>query len=187
MRFDFQYRYIDLYFTTATILNWKHLLKPDKYKRIITDSLQYLVMEQSVWVYGFVIMPNHFHLIWQMRDEVSLPRIQQRMMKFVSQKIKRDLSFHHPLVLDHFKVTRRDRHYQFFKERPLSIPLYREEVVWQKIEYAHRNPVQPKWRLAARPDEYSFSSAGFYMNRDRQWPFLTHFWYGDDWNGTSEV
>ena len=27
--------YADLYFTTATIKGWKHLLKPDKYKMIV--------------------------------------------------------------------------------------------------------------------------------------------------------
>ncbi len=119
--------------------------------------------------------------VWQMRGETRLPRLQQRMMKFVAQKIKSDLRFNHPLALEHFKVTRKDRHYQFFKERPLSISLYREEVMWQKIEYIHRNPVQPKWRLAAAPEEYLFSSAAFYSEQSRQWPFLTHVWYGDDW------
>ena len=36
---NLQYRYIDLYFTTATIIGWKHLLKQDKYKQVIVDSL----------------------------------------------------------------------------------------------------------------------------------------------------
>ena len=35
--------YFELYFTTATIKDWKWLLKPDKYKEIITDSFAYLV------------------------------------------------------------------------------------------------------------------------------------------------
>ena len=54
---NLQQRYNDLYFTTATVKDWKHLLRPDKYKRIITDSLEYLVRERSVYVYAFVIMP----------------------------------------------------------------------------------------------------------------------------------
>ena len=45
-------------FYTATILEWKHLLKPDKYKQIIVDSLTYLVNEQRVKIFGFVIMSN---------------------------------------------------------------------------------------------------------------------------------
>lgn len=176
-----QGRYLDLFFTTATIRGWKHLLRPDKYKRIITDSMAYLVQEGSACIYAFVIMPNHLHWIWQMRGEAELPQIQQRMLKFVAQQIKFDLIENHPAVLGKFKVARKDRAYQFFKERPLSIPLYTDEVVWQKMNYLHLNPTQEKWRLAALPEAYEFSSAAFYSRKDRTWPFLTHFWYGEDW------
>jgi hypothetical protein len=37
--------YFELYFTTATIKDRKWLLKPDKYKEIITDSFAYLVAD----------------------------------------------------------------------------------------------------------------------------------------------
>ena len=52
------------YFFTATILEWKHLLKPDKYKDIIIKSLLYLSEQNKVKVFGLVIMPNHIHLIY---------------------------------------------------------------------------------------------------------------------------
>lgn len=32
---------------TATILEWKHLLKPDKYKDVIIDSLKFLVKRKT--------------------------------------------------------------------------------------------------------------------------------------------
>ncbi|MCW3114621.1 MAG: hypothetical protein JWR18_3017 [Segetibacter sp.] len=47
---------------TATILEWKHLLKEDKYKEIIISSLQFLVKENRLKVYAFCIMSNHIHL-----------------------------------------------------------------------------------------------------------------------------
>lgn len=186
MRFDFQNRYLDLYFTTATVKGWKHLLKPDKYKQMITNSMTFLVKEGSVWIYSFVIMPNHFHWIWQMKGETQLSHVQQRMMKFVAQQIKFDLTDHHPGVLEQFKVERKDRQYQFFKEKPLSVALYTDEVVWQKMEYIHRNPVQHKWNLVQAPEDYVFSSAAFYATKDVRWPFLTHFWYGSDWINDAE-
>ena len=157
------------------------MLQPDKYKQLITDSMAYLVMEEKVWIYAFVIMPNHFHWIWQMRGEAELSHTQLRLLKFVAQKIKFDLCDHHPAVLEKFKVQRKDRAYQFFKEKPLSIPLYTDAVVWQKMEYLHRNPIQDKWRLTAHPEDYHWSSAAFYAHKDRRWAFLTHFWYGTDW------
>ncbi|MDO8368812.1 MAG: transposase [Saprospiraceae bacterium] len=178
---NFHYKYTDLYFTTATVKNWKHLLRPDKYKKIIVDSLIYLAKEQTVRIHAFVIMPNHFHLIWQMIAEQSLSKVQLRFMKYIAQQIKFDLIDHHPDVLEHFKVDRKDREYQFFKERPLSVPLFTDSIVSQKMDYIHRNPIQPKWNLAEVPEAYPWSSAGFYLRADMNWFFLTHFWYGSDW------
>jgi REP element-mobilizing transposase RayT len=38
-------------------------------KDIIIESLRSLVKDGRVIVYGFVIMPNHIHLIWQIQDK----------------------------------------------------------------------------------------------------------------------
>lgn len=56
-------------FFTATVLEWKHLLADEKMKDIIINSLQFLVNNGRVIIYGFVIMPNHIHLIWQIQDK----------------------------------------------------------------------------------------------------------------------
>jgi REP element-mobilizing transposase RayT len=91
--------YTGLYFTTATIKGWKHLLKPDKYKTIVTDAMTFLAERQEVWFYAFVIMPNHIHWIWQLQGETVLSSVQQRMLKYVAGQIRIDLQMHHPLVL----------------------------------------------------------------------------------------
>jgi len=49
-------------FFTATIQQWKHLLADEKYKKIILDSLKFLVAEEKVTINGFVIMSNHLHI-----------------------------------------------------------------------------------------------------------------------------
>ena len=54
-----------IYFWTATINNWYKLLQETVVKQIIIDSLTYLTAKKKITVYGFVIMPNHVHLIWQ--------------------------------------------------------------------------------------------------------------------------
>ncbi len=90
--------YTALYFSTVTIKGWEHLLKPDKYKLVITDSMQFLAAEEAVWFYAFVIMLNHMHWVWQMRGETDKSSVQQQMLKFVARQIKADLEVHHPLV-----------------------------------------------------------------------------------------
>ena len=64
-------------FFTATNLGWKKLLKPDKYKDIVINSLRFLVKENGIILYGFVIMDNHLHLIWQMQAAVKPADVQR--------------------------------------------------------------------------------------------------------------
>ena len=49
----------EVYFWTSVIKDWKHLLQNDVMKMIIVESLQWLVKQELVYIYGYVIMPNH--------------------------------------------------------------------------------------------------------------------------------
>lgn len=74
-------------FLTVTCLEWKHVLKEDRFKDIITESLTYLAESKRVYVYAFVIMSNHFHLIWQMMGEHKKANVQRGFLKYSSQQI----------------------------------------------------------------------------------------------------
>ncbi len=169
-------KYFDIYFTTATIKDWFPLLENDLYKKYITDSLSYLVKEKSVFVYAFVIMPNHIHLIWQLRGETELSKIQQRFLKFTAQQMKLHMLNNDLEILENFKSNRQDRKYQIWKDRPLSVELTHDNIVEQKMNYLHNNPIQEKWNLAKKPEDYEFSSFGFYVNGKNQYDFLTNFY-----------
>ncbi|RYZ60363.1 MAG: hypothetical protein EOO14_07380, partial [Chitinophagaceae bacterium] len=70
------------HFFTATCLEWKKLLAPDKYKNILIDSLRFLVKDERVMVYGFVIMPNHIHVVWHLKAGRKRPDVQRDFLKF---------------------------------------------------------------------------------------------------------
>lgn len=55
----------EVYFWTITINKWQHLLKSTENKMIVISSLQWLVQKALVKIYGYVIMPNHIHLMWE--------------------------------------------------------------------------------------------------------------------------
>ena len=116
-----QYAEYYVQFFTATILEWKQLLKKDQYKDIIVESLRYLVKEQRVKVYAFVIMSNHLHVMWQVQPGNKQEQVQRDFLKFTAQQIKSDLSVHHPNVLEHFYVNAADRKYQIW-ERSSAAP-----------------------------------------------------------------
>ena len=64
---DITFNYYPQFFT-ATILEWKHLLVDIEVKEIIISTLQFLVNKERVKIYGFVLMPNHIYLVWQIQD-----------------------------------------------------------------------------------------------------------------------
>ena len=159
-------------FYTATILEWKPLLKPGKYKDIIIQCLQYLTTNKKITLYAFVIMDNHIHLIWQALPGKTPEQIQLSFMKYTAQQIKFDLVASHPLVLDKFKVNAKDRTYLFWERNSLGIELYSHDVFIQKLEYIHWNPV--KAGLCSLPEEYYYSSARFYHTGIDDFGMLTH-------------
>ena len=161
-------------FFTATILNWENLLQFDEYKLIILDSLKFLVKENRIKVYAYVIMPNHIHLIWQISDGFKKERVQQSFLKYTAQQIKFDLLQNRPEFLIKFQVNSSDRHFQFWERNPLSIDLYSPNFFEQKLNYVHNNPIQDKWKLAVYPEAYRWSSASFYEMGVDEFNFLSH-------------
>jgi len=162
-------------FFTATILEWKLLLKDDTFKDIIINSLLFLKNEKSIVVYAYVIMPNHIHLIWHIQDGFTKEKIQQRFLKFTGQQLKFELAKTDPAQLIKYKVNAKDREYQIWERNSLSIDLWTEAVFMQKLDYIHNNPLQEKWNLAKHPDDYKYSSANFYETGIDDLGLLTHY------------
>jgi REP element-mobilizing transposase RayT len=162
-------------FFTATILEWKRLLIQDKYKQIILDSLSFLVEQKRIVLYGFVLMPNHIHLLWRIQPLYHKEEVQRDFLKFTAQKIIADLKKHHPKVLELFYVNTKDRKYQIWERNPLSVYCFSNAVTEQKLNYIHQNPLQEKWSLAETPEAYQYSSASFYIENRNDYSFLSNY------------
>ena len=158
-------------FLTVTCLEWNPLLLDNRFKDIVINSLRFLCKEERVHVYGFVIMSNHFHLIWQMIGEHKGEDVQRDFLKFTAQQILKHLRNEKHEMLDKLLVNATDRKYQVWERNSLGIPLWSNEVFWQKLEYIHNNPVKAK--LCEFPEEYKYSSAEYYQYGKTTWEFLT--------------
>jgi REP element-mobilizing transposase RayT len=167
--------YTNTYFFTATILEWKHLLNDDKYKGIILNSLRFLVDDKRVIIFGFVIMPNHIHIIWHILDEKSKNLTQGSLLRFTAQKIKYDLREYNSQYLEGFKVNAKDREFQIWKRNPLWVEILTDKVMEQKLNYIHENPAHEKWKLVENPEHYYYSSARFYSKGVDPFGFLTSY------------
>jgi REP element-mobilizing transposase RayT len=94
-------------------------------------------------------MPNHIHILWQMQNGHKKADVQRDLLKYTAQQIKFDLQNNHLKVLEKFKVNIRNRDYQFWEHRPLSIDLWTEKVFEQKLNYIHENPLKRKVEISS--------------------------------------
>ncbi len=168
-----------LYFYTESIFGFKHLLADDNLKHEIINSWKYLVDHGLVSIYGYVIMPNHVHLIWRMQRMNGKESAGSSFAKYTAHRFKKYLQFVNPDLLKEFASDKADRNYQFWKRDPLAIPLSSMDIFEQKLEYMHNNPMQEKWKLAHSPEAYRWSSARFYKNGEDEFGILANM-YGSE-------
>src|SRR3954452_1257942 len=93
-----------IYFWTATINNWYRLLEHHTVKQILIDSLYYLHQHHKIEVYGFVIMPNHLHFLWKIKEMNGKETPQGSFLKYTAHNFKKYLSANNPSFLKAFAV-----------------------------------------------------------------------------------
>jgi hypothetical protein len=117
-------------------------------------------------------MGNHKHLIRQVLPENIPEQLQRSFLRYTAQQIRYDLQKHLPKVLELFYAGSKDRSYLFWKRNPLSVELFGSEVMNQKLDYIHENPV--KENLCKMPENYKYSSANHYETGASKWDWLSH-------------
>ena len=163
------------YFYTDSINNFRHLLADDNLKLIIINSWKYLVENKFIEIYGYVIMPNHIHLIWNILKMNGKESPAGSFAKYTAHQFRKYLLQTNPTLLEQYQSDKTDRSIQFWKRDPLAIPLTSEVNLIQKLEYIHLNPIREKWLLCQHPEEYKWSSAKFYVSGDDEFGIVKHF------------
>ncbi len=164
-----------IYFYTVAILDWVPLLSTEKYKNIVLESFIHLVKKEKIKVYGFVIMPNHIHIIWELKALNGKEMPHASFMKFTGHQFLEELRKSNSDFINRFKVERNTRDHQFWKRNALPIWLYDRKIMEQKLNYIHNNPLQAHWDLVKYPNDYQYSSCSFYEQGDNRFDWLTHY------------
>ncbi len=166
----------EIYFWTATINGWNHLLKDDEYKDIVIDSLQYLSEADKISVFAFIIMPNHLHFIWRINELNGKESPQGSFLKYTAHLFKKKLLIEDREELERYRVNSSRKHFEFWQRDPLAIPIFTRKVALQKLNYLHRNPLAGHWQLVKHPCDYKYSSARYYERNEKEFTFLEDLW-----------
>ena len=160
-----------LYFWTASIKNWIQIFDKKQNVDILFNSLTYLSKNELLFIYGFVIMPNHIHLILKMNALNGKEKPIGSFLKYSSHVILKKMKEAN-IELSTFEVNTNRKKYEIWQENPLAIELYSTDVIYQKLDYIHNNPLKEKWSLSSTPQEYLYSSANYYTNGVNDFEFL---------------
>ena len=165
------------HFITSTIVEWLPVFTSNACREIMVRSLAFCREHKQLRVYAWVILDNHFHAI------VAGPELSGTiadLKKFTAHEILAQLQRERREWLLNQLAYYRARHktasqHQIWQEgvHPQSIPT--DEIMLQKLEYLHNNPV--KRGLVASPEHWRYSSAHEWLKGAE--PVLRC----DDWRG----
>ena len=122
-----------IYFFTATIHKFRCLLNDDIHKDLIVSYLQELSLKELIKVYGFVLMPNHIHLIWQQINKNGKETAQGSFLKYTAHEFLKRLK--EEGKSREYEVTLANKKHQIWQRDSLSVEIYSRAVARQKLDY----------------------------------------------------
>lgn len=160
------------HFVSFATVRWVDLFTRRVYFEIITESLAYCIQQKGLIINAWCIMTNHVHLIIRSED-ASLSNIMRDMKKFTSKKLVSTISEHpqesrKKQMLNIFrragKANSNNTYYQVWQQHNHPIELSDREMVKQRLNYLHMNPV--KAGFVDRPQDWLHSSARNYAGME---------------------
>ncbi|MFH1822765.1 MAG: transposase [Patescibacteria group bacterium] len=155
-----------IYYITFTILGWKKIFINDKYCNLVYQWFNYMKSNYDNKIYGYVIMPNHIHVLIKITNKskklsVLIFNAKRFMGLSIIKLLKEDKKIN---LVNYFSLNSDKRaNYKLFQPRYDSLIIQSRKFFLEKLNYIHKNPCQEKWNLAEKPEDYKYSSAANYI------------------------
>lgn len=115
-------------------------------------------------VIGYVVMPEHVHLLLTEPSKGNPSKVLQVLKQKVSAVLRKGRRKTSPNQLAlQFPGTQTDERH-FWQRRFYDFNVWSEKKLWEKLNYMHRNPVERK--LVRHPKEWPWSSWSHYEKRE---------------------
>jgi putative transposase len=144
----------DLHFITCSCHHRLPLLGTPTARDLFAELLGEVRDCYSFSLVGYVVMPEHFHLLMSEPTRGTPSTVMQVLKQRVSRRIRGLASFR-----DSGQSSP-----QFWQRRFHDFNVWRRAKITEKLDYMHLNPVTRG--LTADPAEWRWSSYGFYSRGD---------------------
>jgi putative transposase len=154
-----------LYYLTIATVSWVDIFTRKVYKDIVIESLSYCRQQKGLELYSYVLMSNHIHLIARAKEGFKLSDIlrdfKRHTAKQILYAIQNTSESRSEWLLKVFEeagsLNSKNEIYQVWRQDNHPVELHSNEVIDQKIDYIHNNPVEAG--VVENPQEYLYSSA----------------------------
>ncbi|NIA12861.1 MAG: transposase [Nitrospiraceae bacterium] len=165
-----RYRVVEssgVYFLTATVVEWVPVFIADDACCIVTAALDFCRLHKGLRLYAYVIMENHIHLVAEAPDLIRVVQAFKRhtareLVQWAENTGKNWMLNQFGFFKKRYKRTSR---HQVWQEGVHPQILQDDNVLRQKIEYIHNNPVRRGY--VDTPEHWRYSSARNFMRVGR--------------------
>lgn len=156
------------YFVTASIVDKAPILSSEEHFNLWVNALKELVAEFRIKLTAWVVLTNHYHLLFLPRRGSDLGLFMKRLHGRTSRELN---------ACD--DTPGRSVWYSYW-----DTYIRGERDFWTRFNYIHYNPV--KHGYVREPEEWFFSSYRYYLRKDEGWledcfrDFPIHDLFDDD-------
>ena len=153
------------HFMTCTVMEWLPLFSRPALVEIILNCWRYQQAQQGLQLHGYVVMENHLHFL------AAGNNVEKLLAGFKSWTARACITHLQSVgayrTLERLQFSKRahkaDREHQFWQEGSHAELVCGPEVLMQKLEYIHNNPVRRGY--VDLPEHWRYSSARNYMGQ----------------------
>jgi putative transposase len=138
------------FFVTKSLLPKKPLLNPAR-RDMIVAALAYAVTQGRIYLRAFVVVPDHWHALFGLRNTWTLPKFMHSLMSHVAAKTSRYLHANGCAWQDTYDDTRVRTARQFryvahyIEQNPVKKELVEKPEDWAPSSAARRDLVTDPW------------------------------------------
>jgi putative transposase len=162
----------ELQFITTSTYRRAPLFRSERLCRCFVQRLKEVRQQFQFLLIGWVLMPDHFHLLLRPQPAAATPLILKGLKEETAERILKTLreNVSYPWCrtmsarLRLPPTVHDESHYRLWQRRYFPFNVFTEEKCREKLNYMHNNPV--KRGLVSSPGEWPWSSWRFYHLQD---------------------
>jgi putative transposase len=159
-----------IFYITSNIYNRINIFTRPSFIIPIIDSLNYYRYQYGLKLIGYVIMPNHMHLLIWSTVEKLVADFMRDFKRFTSGRITRQAKVEgNREWTNQFETAGSETgraEYKVWQDSFWEQNIFTQKFMEQKLNYIHMNPVRAG--ICATPDNYLYSSYRNYYLGDNQ-------------------